>query len=244
MERYLAQIAFFAAAGALAAVAVAWACAAWSSQHARGTVPAAYGRKPHGSIEEPTADDLARLKANGYPAPDARTPPPLGTDLPVGVIESVGLGIDHRCLCRIAPGLGPTRVLGCSVRAGWPARCLGGLHWHNPPDAGRVQSGFWGPPVPERVGSEQWLYVDACALPGRVGPFRFGPQRTLPLRPLWWGLILDVAAWAALLWLVTLGPFELRRIARQARGRCLHCGYDLRGDGRGGCPECGWSRDA
>ena len=27
-----------------------------------------------------------------------------------------------------------------------------------------------------------------------------------------------------------------------AQGRCFACGYDLRGDYAGGCPECGWNR--
>ena len=26
-------------------------------------------------------------------------------------------------------------------------------------------------------------------------------------------------------------------------GRCVKCGYDLRGDMEQGCPECGWNRD-
>ena len=36
------------------------------------------------------------------------------------------------------------------------------------------------------------------------------------------------------------GP--LRRYRRHKRGRCLACGYDLRGS-QGGCPECGATRN-
>jgi hypothetical protein len=243
VERYLVQIAFFLAAGVIATIAVAWACAAWSRQHAWPAVPAAYGRKPEASFAPPTADDLARLSANGYPATQQRAPWPLRGELRVGVLEFVGLGIDHRCLCRTTPGLGPTQTLSCAVDAGWPARCLSGWYWQNPPDANRIQSGFWGAPVCERVGAEKRIYVDACALPGELGLLRFGTGRMLPLRPLWRGLALDIAVWAVLLWLVTLGPFEIRRLARQASGRCLRCGYDLRGEAVSGCPECGWSRE-
>ena len=40
----------------------------------------------------------------------------------------------------------------------------------------------------------------------------------------------------------------IREIAQSAksnrRGHCIKCGYDLRGDFSGGCPECGWQREA
>ena len=32
------------------------------------------------------------------------------------------------------------------------------------------------------------------------------------------------------------------RLVRRMRGRCEHCGYDLRGTPRGPCPECGLGR--
>jgi hypothetical protein len=242
VERYLVQIALFLAAGAIATVVVAWACAAWSRHHPTATVPAAYGGTVDSVIAPPSADDLERMRANGYTAVEPGVLQPMLDDLPVGVIEFVGLGIDHRCFRWLAPGIGPMRTLGCDVRAGWPARCLSGLRWRNPPDFGRVQGGFWGAPVREGSGRDVRVYVDAFAVPGRVGPVRFSPDRTLPLRPLWRGLALNVAAWAGLLWLVTLGPFELRRLVRQAAGRCLRCGYDLRGEYEEGCPECGWAR--
>jgi hypothetical protein len=243
VERYLVQLALFLTAGAIATIATAWACAAWSTHHARATVPAAYGSTLETVIATPPARDLAWLRANGYSTVEPRSAAPTLDELPVGVIEFVGLGLDHRCFRWLGPGIGPMQTLGCDVRAGWPARCLGGLHWRNPPDAAKVQGGFWGAPIREGVGTDAWVYVDACALPDRFGPFQFGPERALPMRPLWRGLVINIAAWAGLLWLVTLGPFEIRRIARQARGRCLHCGYDLRGEAEGGCPECGCSRD-
>ncbi|MHC5023593.1 MAG: hypothetical protein ACYTGG_06735 [Planctomycetota bacterium] len=49
------------------------------------------------------------------------------------------------------------------------------------------------------------------------------------------GLVL-LDAWLVLGW---------RAQSRVRRGLCLHCGYDLRGDGKAPldrCPECGWIR--
>ena len=68
----------------------------------------------------------------------------------------------------------------------------------------------------------------------------------LPLRPIWPGFAINTLFYAAILWLLTFGPFATRRFIRDKRGRCVKCGYDLRGSsgGGGGCPECGWGREA
>ncbi|MCH8316684.1 MAG: hypothetical protein IIA64_11990 [Planctomycetes bacterium] len=63
----------------------------------------------------------------------------------------------------------------------------------------------------------------------------------LPLRPIWLGFAINTIFYAALLWLLTLGPFTARRMIRRKRGRCLKCGYDLRGADHEACPECGVS---
>ena len=53
---------------------------------------------------------------------------------------------------------------------------------------------------------------------------------------------LSSLAW--LLWLFVELVVARRRLKRLARrGRCLKCGYDLRGDPAAGCPECGWKRE-
>ncbi|MDY7109254.1 MAG: hypothetical protein SYC29_11525, partial [Planctomycetota bacterium] len=68
--------------------------------------------------------------------------------------------------------------------------------------------------------------------------------RVLPLRPMWPGFLINTLFYAAVLWLLIPGPFMLRRLIRRRRGRCVKCGYDLRGALPGaGCPECGWERD-
>ncbi len=75
-------------------------------------------------------------------------------------------------------------------------------------------------------------------------PGSFGEsQRALPLHPLWRGFAINTVFYAAILWLLTLGPSAARRTIRRRRGHCLNCGYDLRGDFSAGCPECGWRRE-
>lgn len=63
--------------------------------------------------------------------------------------------------------------------------------------------------------------------------------RALPLRPIWPGFAINTVFYAAILWLLTLGPFTARRLIRHKRGRCAKCGYDLRHADHAVCPECG-----
>ena len=67
--------------------------------------------------------------------------------------------------------------------------------------------------------------------------------RTLPLLPIWRGLILNTIFYAGILWLLWSSPFAARRFIRRRRCRCVTCGYDLCGTEQEGCPECGWGRD-
>ncbi len=75
--------------------------------------------------------------------------------------------------------------------------------------------------------------------------------KRLPLRPIWPGFAINTVLYAALLWLLFVAPFALRRRRRIKRGLCPNCAYDLRGsphpnplptpkgDGTKVCPECG-----
>ena len=67
----------------------------------------------------------------------------------------------------------------------------------------------------------------------------------VPLRPIWPGFAINTVFYAAILWLLTFSVFTTRRMIRRKRGRCIKCGYDLRGSSGGGgvCPECGAARD-
>ncbi len=58
-------------------------------------------------------------------------------------------------------------------------------------------------------------------------------------RLLWPGFAINTLFYAAILWLLILGPFTARRMIRRKRGQCSKCGYDLRGAEHEVCPECG-----
>lgn len=64
--------------------------------------------------------------------------------------------------------------------------------------------------------------------------------RALPLRPVWSGLLIDTALYAALWSLVLFAPGPARRALRRRRGLCPRCAYNLRGLPPGApCSECG-----
>ncbi len=66
----------------------------------------------------------------------------------------------------------------------------------------------------------------------------------LPLQVLWRGFVADSLLYAVG-WFVPIGGIALARLGlRRYRGKCLKCGYDLRGDFSAGCPECGWRPQA
>ena len=87
------------------------------------------------------------------------------------------------------------------------------------------------------------------------GDYRYGRRRVIeqsqlkllkdrerfPLRPIWPGFAINTVLYATILWLLTLASIASRRFDRRKRGRCINCGYDLRGASGGGgvCPECG-----
>ncbi|MBX3359444.1 MAG: hypothetical protein KF745_13575 [Phycisphaeraceae bacterium] len=62
---------------------------------------------------------------------------------------------------------------------------------------------------------------------------------SLPLGPIWPGLLADMCFWSAFFALATFGPGALRRAWRRRRSRCETCGYPLHNLPRGECPECG-----
>ena len=65
----------------------------------------------------------------------------------------------------------------------------------------------------------------------------------IPTTPIWPGSAVNIVFYGVILWmLLHVAPCTLRRQIRRRRGRCVKCGYDLRGDLPGGCPECGWNR--
>ena len=75
------------------------------------------------------------------------------------------------------------------------------------------------------------------ALVGFEAPLRYSEVRSLPLRPIWPGFVVNTIFYAAILWLLIPGSFVLRRFVRRRRGLCPACAYPM-GDAAV-CTECG-----
>ncbi|MEE8154327.1 MAG: hypothetical protein V3T53_05145 [Phycisphaerales bacterium] len=105
----------------------------------------------------------------------------------------------------------------CTIEAGWPFRVFDG-------EAQYIDGGT--------------TYVHAVLWPPRREISYVGGD-FLPVRPLWTGFLANVIFYAAILWLLSVTPYALRRFIRSKRGHCIECGYDLRGTEHEVCPECG-----
>lgn len=106
---------------------------------------------------------------------------------------------------------------------------------------------------------DDWLDVYWSGFPFRaaVGWWSFpGPSDNLirrtyghtrawaiPLRPIWPGLLGNVAFYTALVLVPSAGVRFFRMRRRRARGRCVACNYEL-GEGISVCPECGLEKKA
>jgi hypothetical protein len=84
-----------------------------------------------------------------------------------------------------------------------------------------------------------WRYDPA---PVSRDGIRIDRHKFLPLRPIWSGLAANTAMFGALWWMVLVSPPAVRRHLRRRQGRCVVCGYDLKGQREAGCPECGEGR--
>ena len=81
------------------------------------------------------------------------------------------------------------------------------------------------------------------ANPQQMSSLSIDDQRALPYWPIWRGLAVDTSFYATILFVLLGGIDFTRRELRRVRGRCIKCGYDLRGDFSTGCSECGWGRE-
>jgi hypothetical protein len=71
------------------------------------------------------------------------------------------------------------------------------------------------------------------------GPFHKIPMKVgMPLIPDWPPFLASVAFYGVLTFVIPAGWRALVHRRRRRRGRCIQCGYDLRG-GSNRCPECG-----
>jgi hypothetical protein len=79
--------------------------------------------------------------------------------------------------------------------------------------------------------------------------FKVSSLRAIPFIPIWPGFALNTLFYAALAWGLWQLPLAIRRRRRRTTGRCVACGYDLKGLAVGAagepghvCPECGGRR--
>jgi hypothetical protein len=66
------------------------------------------------------------------------------------------------------------------------------------------------------------------------------PERYLPYRPIWGGILVNTAGFALATLCMVVGLSRIRRGPRRCRGLCPSCSYSLAGLPFPTCPECGW----
>ncbi len=129
------------------------------------------------------------------------------------------------------------------IECGWPFRSVQ-VHRH----------GVFGPHREARMSEALARAGWYRGLPPPAFVPVYGPRdaHRLPVVPIAGGFAINTILYAMGLWIVFGAPVTLhrviRRYRRRRRGLCIKCGYDLRGasggGGEGGCPECGWRREA
>ncbi len=227
MRRIAVKLVVFLFLGAAINVGVAWGCAAlmnlmavesslltWTLDQDQGWFVRTW--------KQPGAAFYASFRS---PLLTSGNSPPPRSPHPANIVPNEG------ALATPASGFGQgsnrSKARGVSLR-GWPMLSM----WCEYPKHGR------GEPVAIAGGIELPLMEQGFReyYPG----FRSTWPKALPLRIRAVGFMTNTAFYAALLWL-PFAPFAARRMIRRRRGRCVRCGYDLRGIQHDVCPECGGS---
>ena len=226
MKRRLTKLVVFLLLGAIVNVAVAWGCGAWIDIDHR-TDETSWGidfRDGKDWVLSTTRSRGAMSVTSNWSVdwdpmfnkPGTKT----ATDL-----TKMRLAFVHPTDQQQLEYSDLTRTL---TAYGWP-RLAVWSGYQRRQELGMVQtSASWTNTTGLRISGEQFAKYPGSAVP-----------RTLPYRPIWPGFAINILFYAALLWLLVLGPFTARRLIRHKRGHCIKCGYDLRGNSGGVCPECG-----
>ena len=120
---------------------------------------------------------------------------------------------------------------------GWPLRSLACKIQLVRTRAQSTPLGWWSPPT---VMTEAAIFLQDRAEP--VPKIDWLERHVLPLRPLWFGLLVNSSLYSLLWLLLFVGVAFARQVCRKRVGRCPACGYELRMCKAPGCPECGWRR--
>ena len=232
MKRRVAKLVAFLLLGGIINVAVAWGCTVWSDPLSRYhyliSLPPVSRPQRHNELDESWITQTSWEASEGWRA--------------VSGMPLEAFGIERQAFFEL-----PDKPIGWSgeklpfaarTRAGWPVQSLEGSIW------------FLNVKKARRVAREQRRFVHSIAVEVNTRPaapirgVSSSEERALPLLPIWPGFAVFMIFYAAILWLLTLGPFTARRMIRAKRGHCIKCGYDLRGTENEKCPECGWNRES
>ncbi len=71
---------------------------------------------------------------------------------------------------------------------------------------------------------------------------KMGRLRIIPLRPLWFGLVMNTSFYSTCILGIVVLVRYIRSRRRERRGCCKKCGYQVGMNVASGCPECGWNR--
>ncbi len=139
-----------------------------------------------------------------------------------GTIQSWSMAAAPPTDATIAPGADRSYQWFSESAAGWPMRAFKGTTRYD----GRANRSVSPNYAIEAHG--QWSVT--------LG----GHDYTLPVQPIWAGLIGNTLLAGAGWWVLMLIPGRLRRWRRRRAGRCEQCGYGREGLAAGAvCPECG-----
>ncbi len=216
--------------GAVANIAVAWACALWSRSDAEST-------HDWGSEEDAPAVVADLVPSDWHMRMPGRVgwiEQQLETKATFGLRVTAFGTIEH--LPGGDPTTTPSREL-CLFRSGFPLmtlRCVGYANWIpedlvTPMPRVDWEGGVAAPTLANPLSLQMEVWHPLCGEP-------------LPLTPEWLGFTINTAIYAVVLLPLGSGSYLLRRLVRYERGRCPKCDYDLRREFAAGCSECGWKR--
>ena len=217
MKRWIFKLVVFLLLGAIVNVAVAWGCVVWSGSRGGSLFYPSFGTRAESL-------DLNWLTQNKWTASER-----------FHVLRSdpkAAIGVQRVAFFELHEG--PTLALiwpfAIRTRAGWPLRSVMGSKWF----PSRMRSGS--DQAPTRYIRAFPIEVEVTLSP--PGLNQSSVELAVPTSPIWPGFAINTIFYAAILWL-PFAPFQLRRYVRVKGGRCIKCGYDLRGTEHEACPECG-----